>query len=64
MSKPKRPVTADYKELSKIARGFQAGHIKGLNLGETLFLCTDKGVLEVREALEKRVGGLVLARVS
>ncbi|KAK0668330.1 ribosomal protein S8 [Cercophora samala] len=64
VSKPKRLVTADYKQLCKIARGFHAGHVKGLNLGETLFLSTDKGVLEVREALEKRVGGLVLARVS
>ena len=38
--------------------------IEGLTLGECLFLSTDRGVLEAREAVEKRVGGLVLARVS
>lgn len=38
--------------------------IKGLGLGECLFLSTDRGVLEAREAVEKSVGGVVLARVS
>jgi len=38
--------------------------MKGMNLGETMFLATDRGVLEVREALEKKVGGLVLCRVN
>ncbi|KAB5584848.1 ribosomal protein S8-like protein [Coniochaeta sp. 2T2.1] len=64
VSRPSRAVTSDLKELSRIARGFEAGYVKGLNLGETLFLSTDRGVLEVREALERKVGGLVLCRVS
>ncbi|KAK3987779.1 ribosomal protein S8 [Cladorrhinum sp. PSN332] len=64
VSKPSRLVTASIPELNKVARGFRAGHIKGLNLGECLFVSTDKGVLEIREALEKKVGGLVLCRVS
>jgi small subunit ribosomal protein S8 len=33
-------------------------------MGECLFLSTDRGVLEVREAMERKVGGLVLCRVS
>ncbi|KAJ9142262.1 Ribosomal protein S8-like protein [Coniochaeta hoffmannii] len=64
VSRPSRLVTSDLKELSRVARGFEAGYVKGLNLGETLFLSTDRGVLEVREALERKVGGLVLCRVS
>lgn len=64
VSKPSRLVTATLPELSKVARGFPAGQIKGLTLGEMLFLSTDRGVLEVREALERKVGGLVLCRVS
>ncbi|KAK0624612.1 ribosomal protein S8 [Bombardia bombarda] len=64
ISKPSRLVTASVDELGKVARGFQAGHVKGLNLGECLFVSTDRGVLEVREALERKVGGLVLCRVS
>jgi small subunit ribosomal protein S8 len=64
VSKPSRLVTATVPELAKVARGFPVGPLKGLNLGETLFLSTDLGVLEVREALERKVGGLVLCRVS
>ncbi|KAK4032823.1 ribosomal protein S8-domain-containing protein, partial [Parachaetomium inaequale] len=64
VSKPSRLVTATLPELAKVARGFPVGQLKGLNLGETLFLSTDRGVLEVREALERKVGGLVLCRVS
>lgn len=64
VSRPSRLVVADLKTLEKVARGYESGQLKGLNLGETMFVSTDRGVLEVREALEKRVGGLVLCRVS
>jgi small subunit ribosomal protein S8 len=64
VSKPSRLVTATLPELARVARGFPVGPIKGLNLGETLFVSTDRGVLEVREALDRKVGGLVLCRVS
>ncbi|KAK3330058.1 ribosomal protein S8-like protein [Apodospora peruviana] len=64
ISKPSRLVTADFKELSRVTRGFPAGMLKGLSLGECLFLSTDRGVLEAREALEKKVGGLLLCRAS
>ena len=64
VSKPSRLVTATMPELSRVARGFPVGPLKGLNMGETMFLSTDRGVLEVREALEKKLGGLVLCRVS
>ena len=63
VSKPSRLVTATLGDLNKIARGFEAGQLKGLNLGETMFVATDRGILEAREALEKKVGGLVLCRV-
>ncbi|KAK4462176.1 mitochondrial 37S ribosomal protein S8 [Cladorrhinum samala] len=64
VSKPSRKITAKINELEKVARGFRVGHLKGLDLGECLFVSTDLGVLEIREALEKKVGGLVLCRVS
>jgi len=64
ISKPSRLVTADLEQLGKVARGFEAGHLKGLNLGELLFVSTDRGVLEAREALARKVGGVVLCRVS
>lgn len=64
VSKPSRLVTATLPELALVARGFSVGQIKGLTLGETLFVSTDRGVLEVREALERKVGGMVLCRAS
>jgi small subunit ribosomal protein S8 len=64
VSKPSRLVTADLQTLSRVTRGFPVGQLKGLNLGETMFLTTDRGVLEAREALKRKVGGLVLCRVS
>jgi small subunit ribosomal protein S8 len=64
VSKPSRLVTAQLPELAKVARGLHVQQLKGLNLGETMFLSTDRGVLEVREALAKKVGGLILCRVS
>ncbi|KAJ9151827.1 hypothetical protein NKR23_g2772 [Pleurostoma richardsiae] len=64
VSKPSRRVTLDIKGLERVTRGFHAGYVKGLNLGECLFVSTDRGVLEAREALERKVGGMVLCRVS
>ncbi|KAI3401196.1 hypothetical protein diail_11901 [Diaporthe ilicicola] len=64
ISKPKRPITMKLPGLRRIARGFESGYIDGLKMGECMFVATDKGVLEIREALAKETGGLVLARVS
>jgi small subunit ribosomal protein S8 len=64
VSKPTRLVRLDVQQLGRVARGFPAGPVKGLSLGESLFVSTDRGVLEARECLERRVGGVVLCRVS
>ena len=64
VSVPSRVVHATLKDLGSVARGFPVGPLKGLNLGETMFLSTDRGVLEAREAIDRKVGGLVLCRVS
>lgn len=64
VSKPKRPITLRLNGLRSLARGFEAGYVDGLKMGESLFLATDAGVLEIWEALEKKVGGLILARTS
>lgn len=68
VSKPSRRVTIRTEELARVVRGFptklDAGVIKGLALGECMFLDTEEGVLEAREALEKKVGGTLMCRVS
>ncbi|ERT01995.1 small subunit ribosomal protein S8 [Sporothrix schenckii 1099-18] len=63
-SKPSRLVWMSLEDLETVTRGFPKGMVKGLSLGECLFVSTDRGILEVREALEKKVGGQVLCVVS
>ncbi|KAG5975201.1 hypothetical protein E4U55_007799 [Claviceps digitariae] len=68
ISRPSRLMTADLKELGRLTRGFPAklkgGVVPGLNLGECMFIATSRGVLEVREALSHKVGGLLMCRSS
>lgn len=68
ISTPKRLITANIQELGRLTRGFptkvKGGVVPGLNLGECLFLATSRGVLESREALDRKVGGLLMCRVS
>jgi small subunit ribosomal protein S8 len=64
VSRPRRLINARLPELERVTRGFPSGYVKGLNLGESLFLSTPLGILEIREAVERKTGGLVLCRVS
>ncbi|KAI1400230.1 ribosomal protein S8 [Hypoxylon fuscum] len=64
ISTPKRPSTAKLIKLERLARGLDAHPHQGLNLGECIMLTTDLGTLEIREAIERKVGGLLLCRVG
>ncbi|KAI0799058.1 ribosomal protein S8 [Xylaria sp. FL0064] len=64
ISTPTRTITANLRALQRLCRGFDASHQKGLNLGECMFVMTDRGTLEIREAVQRKVGGLLLCRVS
>lgn len=64
VSKPTRRITMSLTDLGRVVRGFHTRSVEGLNLGECLFVNTDLGMLEAREAIERRVGGVVLCRVS
>jgi ribosomal protein S8 len=64
VSKPTRRVNIDVEGLRKVVCGKESGGVAGLRSpGESLFLSTDKGILEARECVEKKLGGLVLCRV-
>jgi small subunit ribosomal protein S8 len=63
-SSSKRLNTIDLPQLARVAHGLDANVAKSLNLGELLFVTTDIGVLEAREAIQRRRGGLMLVRVS
>ncbi|KAI9862309.1 MAG: hypothetical protein M1813_004785 [Trichoglossum hirsutum] len=64
VSKPTKRIWLDSERLGRLVRGRDEGYVAGLrNPGECLFVSTDRGVMEVREAARRRVGGMVLCRV-
>lgn len=65
VSKPTKRIWVDVEGLGKLTRGKDSHYIKGLTTpGECLYLTTDRGIMEVRECVERQVGGMVLCRVS
>ena len=65
VSKPTKRVWMDVEGLGRIVRGREAGFVKGLTKpGECLFVSTDKGVLEARECVERKVGGMLGGRLE
>ncbi|KAL3475160.1 ribosomal protein S8 [Aspergillus californicus] len=64
VSKPTRRITIDVAGLRDVIRGQRSDYVEGLRSpGENLYLSTDRGVMEARECVEKKLGGLVLCRV-
>jgi ribosomal protein S8 len=62
-SKPKKRVMVGFRELERIVRGREAKWVKGLTQpGECLYVSTDRGLMEARDAVERKIGGLVLCR--
>ena len=54
-----------FRELEALARGDTSGYVRGLRgVGESIYATTDRGLLEVRECVEKRTGGMLLCRVN
>ncbi|KAI9796738.1 MAG: hypothetical protein M1833_005978 [Piccolia ochrophora] len=63
VSKPTRRIWLDVEALSDVVRGRDAQTVRGLrNVGECLFVTTDQGIMEARECVERRTGGMVLCR--
>ncbi|KAJ5340623.1 hypothetical protein N7541_009747 [Penicillium brevicompactum] len=64
VSKPTRRVNIDVEGLRRVVRGEDTQFVGGIRSpGESLYLSTDRGILEARECVEKKLGGLVLCRV-
>ncbi|RAL11357.1 mitochondrial 37S ribosomal protein uS8m [Aspergillus homomorphus CBS 101889] len=65
VSTPKKRVTINLKGLRKVCQGYDAPFVRGLRSpGESLYVSTDKGIMEARECVEKKSGGMVLCRVE
>ncbi|KAK5093598.1 hypothetical protein LTR70_004592 [Exophiala xenobiotica] len=64
VSKPTRRIWMDVEGLRKLVLGRQSGYVKGLGKpGECLFVSTDKGIMEARECVERKIGGQLLCKV-
>lgn len=65
VSKPSRKIWMSVSELKLLVEGKKGREmIKGLVPGEICFIGTDKGVMEIRDAIKRRIGGEVLIRVD
>ncbi|KAI4097534.1 MAG: hypothetical protein LQ344_000267 [Seirophora lacunosa] len=65
VSKPTRRVWLGFRDIEALARGDRSGYVKGLRgIGESMYLTTDRGIMELREAVERRTGGMLLCRVN
>ena len=65
VSKPKRRFWMGVDKLEALARGDKQGYVQGLRgVGESMFVTTDRGIMELRECIERRSGGMLLCRVN
>jgi ribosomal protein S8 len=64
VSKPTRRIWLTGEDLGKITRTRPSNYVNGLtHPGECMFLTTDRGILEARECVERKLGGMALCRV-
>lgn len=63
VSRPKQRVELGYRDLERIVLGREAKWVKGLTRpGECLYVSTHRGIMEARECVERKLGGLALCR--
>lgn len=64
VSKPTRRLWMDVEGLRRIVLGKQSGYVRGLTKpGECMYVSTDQGILEARECVERKIGGMLLCKV-
>ncbi|CAO3597459.1 unnamed protein product [Absidia cylindrospora] len=63
ISKPSKTVTYTVNEMKHLASGRRAKLIAPLQPGEIAIMNTNRGVMDLQEAIEKNVGGELLCRV-
>jgi ribosomal protein S8 len=64
ISKPTKRIWLNWQDLGKIVRGSQAKEVKPLTkVGEIMAISTDRGILDARECVERKIGGQALCRV-
>lgn len=64
ISKPTKRLWMGVDDIGLICIGKEAQFVKGLTRpGECLYVSTDRGLMEARECVERKTGGMILCRV-
>ncbi|KAJ9606494.1 hypothetical protein H2200_009455 [Cladophialophora chaetospira] len=64
VSKPTRRIWMDVEGIRRLVLGKKSGYVKGATRpGECVYVSTDVGILEARECVERKIGGMVICRV-
>jgi ribosomal protein S8 len=64
ISKPTKRIWLSHADFGRVVRGQEAGEVKGLRqIGEIMVVSTDRGIMEARECVDRRIGGQPLMRV-
>ncbi|MCJ1303866.1 hypothetical protein MMC08_006677 [Hypocenomyce scalaris] len=64
ISKPTRRIWMGVEELAGVVAGRKVGYVNGMRgVGECVFVSTDRGIMEIRECVERKTGGMLLCRV-
>ncbi|KAL8999971.1 MAG: hypothetical protein Q9188_005770 [Gyalolechia gomerana] len=65
VSKPTRRIWVGFRELEALAKGRRSGYVRGLRgIGESMYVTTDRGLMELRECAERKTGGMLLCRIN
>lgn len=64
LSKPTKRISLGAQDLGKLVRGWDAGEVRPLTqVGEIMAVNTSMGLMEIRECVERKLGGMVLCRI-
>ena len=64
ISKPTRRIWVGSEELAKLSKGYPISMVKGMRqVGEVVFVSTDRGIMDLRECVDRGIGGQLLCRV-
>ena len=64
VSKPSKRIYMGFQGFRDLARGKKADYVRPLEPGECMIVSTDKGVMELRDAVDRLLGGQILCRIS
>ena len=63
LSRANRRLYLDVRDIENMVKGRRVQTVRGLNMGECMFIGTSSGVFEARDCIRRNIGGEALCRV-